>query len=85
VTWDPESGESPNREHRMVDEGVWRWYHKRRSELYAEWSSGRFARERWQGEPDDHVTLCLRAGMDELRAHVRRLAKDFPGIYLVPV
>lgn len=78
----------------MVAEGVWRWYHRRRTELALEWSSPRFAPERWQelstkhlslSEPRDAIDVCLAAGLEQLRADVLEVAQNFPGPYLVPV
>jgi hypothetical protein len=87
----------PVREHVMVDESIWAYFHKEWRRIDREWrgavtvgnaqlvlAEGSYTKLESSGFLEG-VAQGVRAARAELRAEVRRMAKDFPGAYLVPV
>lgn len=87
----------PARDHVMVDEGLWSFFHKEWARIEREWRGGLKVSDVELVPAADTYTklvspgileaiaLGVSAARDELRAQVRRMAPDFPGTYLVPV
>ncbi len=87
----------PVREHVMVDESIWLYFHKEWRRIEREWrgsltvgdvqlvvAPGSYSKLESTGMLEA-IALGMSAARSELRAEVRRMAKDFPGAYLVPV
>ena len=87
----------PVREHVMVDESIWRYFHDEWRRIEREWRTGLTVGDVQmvlaQGSYTklespgmlEAVAGAVRAARAELRAEIRRMAKDFPGAFLVPV
>ena len=86
------------RDHVMVDEGLWSFFHKEWRRIEREWRGGsvtvadielRVAPDSYSKTVSSGMLEAIAMGVDaaraELRATVRKMAPDFPGSYLVPV
>ena len=80
MTWQPDSGVSPNRPFVMASEDVWHEYHARRRAVFTDWPALRDA--------DDWVIneRMRRAGIADLREWVlaRIHTYKMTGPYLIP-
>ena len=89
--------EVPVRSHVMVDESIWSYFHAQWRQIERDWrgaltvgnvqlvlAEGSYTKLESSGMLEA-VAAGVKAARDELRAEILRMAKDFPGAYLVPV